>query len=1140
MQVMRLGRICFLLLWMVSTAFAVNAPTNGNITANDTPTFPSPVVTIPDFATLSLPDLVAGQYENGSVAWSMPTCRVGTSAIASAQLYANGSAVGTADTSTPYSGTWTTGYAVDTSVSLTARCTGSNGQTVDSPAQLVLIDVVAPVLSNLSAVATSTTLIEMSWAQVENGSGVTQANIGWCSPSPCTPTSQQTSTDQVQNITGLTSSTVYDFAVWATDNVGNASAVSAVVTASLSDLVAYLEFEDNVSDLSPVANTWTVAGNPTYVTGKFSKALNFDGTGDVVTAPLVSAYDIINILSAGVWVNCNTTCAVQDQFLAADDGTTNRRWGIRLDNVSAGLVEAYIIGGNTIRVAESTTNWTTTNAWHFLFMTYDGATIRLYTDGVLVASATYAGTIDLDSIGLAVGARNNAAQAFTGLIDRVTVHNRVLSLDNIKYLYAKGLTQLAGHYNQSVEQYAESYAGQGYAWANNALGMQAGVPAPFTPVTRTGQDLGVWNRTYDYNNSLLPVQIVSGGTNLFHTAPTFTVTSGSTTAGAGSATYTMTSETPERVAFRTLVDSTDFQIIADSSLEVDGFLRVDARIVPKVPHVRIDDVKLTLPIVKALADRYSRDLPYDYDTQSASTANILSAAGYIEATPITFPFNPVVWVGDNSTGLEVLNQTNVDINVANVDTVYTITPGASSNDLVINLVDGPFVISDELTFSFALLPTPTKPMPVNWRTWYIHATGGTVAGSVILANSLTSNWRFIFPATFNVSGLNLEYPGLPIHETGTTSAYQASIASLHAADIDYAPYSALYSMANNVPELTDWRTSWESANERNGPWSAHTGGNPAVQPIAYWHRSLQDFMLETFRDRIATYDIDGVYMDFGNMTEISGLVPKFFPTADEETKTFYSIYGSREYLKRFWKMSKALKSNFWITHHTNRVSHWSGAWNDASATGELYNKIFQDLDASVVDGQWVETDDYTPDYLTLPYLLFPEEYQENWGFVNVLLPQVRKNFSTYLDANPTIDEGWSRTMLGLALVSDMQLFRTQYYPPLRADMATALDRFGALTDDVTRVGKASTGTGNDVEVAGYKRAGKLWLVWMNKDTSNADSFTYNITTHPDLSGITLTSAKNSETNTNITFTGTTVNVSMPAKGFMTAVFDTTP
>jgi hypothetical protein len=73
------------------------------------------------------------------------------------------------------------------------------------------------------------------------------------------------------------------------------------------------------------------------------------------------------------------------------------------------------------------------NTWTHLSATYDGSTIRLYRNGALVSSLSYAGSIQTSTGPLDIGANMVwTDEVFNGRIDEVRVYNRALTASQIQ------------------------------------------------------------------------------------------------------------------------------------------------------------------------------------------------------------------------------------------------------------------------------------------------------------------------------------------------------------------------------------------------------------------------------------------------------------------------------------------------------------------------------------------------------------------------------------------------------------------------------------------------------------------------------------------------------------------------------------
>jgi len=81
------------------------------------------------------------------------------------------------------------------------------------------------------------------------------------------------------------------------------------------------------------------------------------------------------------------------------------------------------------------------NTWTHLAGTYDGATMKVYTNGVLAASVAQTGTIAPSTDGLFIGGNPYYGHNFIGTIDEVRIYSRALSVGEVQ---ADMNTPLAG------------------------------------------------------------------------------------------------------------------------------------------------------------------------------------------------------------------------------------------------------------------------------------------------------------------------------------------------------------------------------------------------------------------------------------------------------------------------------------------------------------------------------------------------------------------------------------------------------------------------------------------------------------------------------------------------------------------------
>ena len=222
-------------------------------------------------------------------------------------------------------------------------------------------------------------------------------------------------------------------------NSAAANITSGTITVSAtsnnnSGLVAAYNFEEasgtTAFDASGQNNHGAIT-RATYTSGKYGKALNFDGVNDWVTVNDVAALDLTKGMTVEAWVyptaiSGNRTVLVKENartlvyylYANTSDDSPNRPLG---GGVFAGTYR-YIYGGSQL----------TTNQWTHLAVTYDGATQRLYVGGAQVASRAQTGSMTVSSGALRIGGNSLWGEFFKGWIDEVRVYNRALSAAQIQ------------------------------------------------------------------------------------------------------------------------------------------------------------------------------------------------------------------------------------------------------------------------------------------------------------------------------------------------------------------------------------------------------------------------------------------------------------------------------------------------------------------------------------------------------------------------------------------------------------------------------------------------------------------------------------------------------------------------------------
>jgi Concanavalin A-like lectin/glucanases superfamily len=167
----------------------------------------------------------------------------------------------------------------------------------------------------------------------------------------------------------------------------------------------------------------TLEGSATWVASPIQfggNALNFNGSSSsVMTIPDNSSLDISSAITLEAWVYATSNSGTQD-VVSKSSNTQNSGYIFpRTDDGWAHTVFYLYVGGwQTLSAV-----YPSLNAWHHLAATYDGATMKVYIDGVLSASQALTGTIFTNTNALALGVQPGYYEYFTGSVDEVRVWN---------------------------------------------------------------------------------------------------------------------------------------------------------------------------------------------------------------------------------------------------------------------------------------------------------------------------------------------------------------------------------------------------------------------------------------------------------------------------------------------------------------------------------------------------------------------------------------------------------------------------------------------------------------------------------------------------------------------------------------------
>jgi concanavalin A-like lectin/glucanase superfamily protein len=235
-----------------------------------------------------------------------------------------------------------------------------------------------------------------------------------------------------------------------------------------SNPAAYWPLDDNTgtsaADASGNGNTGTLTSGPTWTAGLHKYGVSFDGSNDYIDVPNSASLNIVGSqITLEAWILC--PCAGSNrQIYSKDVGVpvTDRRY--------ASYIDAGSLAGFETRTSAGTVDTTKGSAflqngiWRNVIMTYDGATMSWYIDGLLQGTQAQTGNIvDSSAVSLNIGRFHTGVSFFNGVLDELSIYPRFFSQAEV---WAHHNTSIS-HPTLTQPPWAALESSQGFAWFNS-------------------------------------------------------------------------------------------------------------------------------------------------------------------------------------------------------------------------------------------------------------------------------------------------------------------------------------------------------------------------------------------------------------------------------------------------------------------------------------------------------------------------------------------------------------------------------------------------------------------------------------------------------------------------------------------------
>ncbi len=198
---------------------------------------------------------------------------------------------------------------------------------------------------------------------------------------------------------------------------------------TLRDLSGYGHHGAFVADTS-----WALDAEAGYI-------VDLDGAGDFIdvvnSAPLRKVQET-NAMTVCAWVKHDAGTLTSDRRIVTrwdnNSGSGLEQFILWMDTGGAGDGYAFVISTGSNVIAGTDTTNALTGVWQWVVGTWDGITVRVYTDGVETASTASAGAINDTQRHVEIGAVGGASSV-AGLMEDIRIYDRALSPSHILEMY---------------------------------------------------------------------------------------------------------------------------------------------------------------------------------------------------------------------------------------------------------------------------------------------------------------------------------------------------------------------------------------------------------------------------------------------------------------------------------------------------------------------------------------------------------------------------------------------------------------------------------------------------------------------------------------------------------------------------------
>lgn len=255
------------------------------------------------------------------------------------------------------------------------------------------------------------------------------------------------------DLTGFTE--VYNYNTSLTAGLNELNFTTPFLWDGTSNIIIELSYNNTNSTTNNIVSGETTGFNSTLYTTSQDGYLNYDGMDDYVEIPDNNNLDLSSNFSLETWVYPTIFSANSwENTIIGKDADENSGSGYVLRCGGNGILNFNLGTAAGWKEVTSSTNALTLNTWQHVAATYDGATLKIYVNGVLVGSTANTSVAKINSMNLNIGAGYNGGQRkFYGKIDDVKIWSTTLSSATITAWKNKNVSPSHPNYANLIAYY---------------------------------------------------------------------------------------------------------------------------------------------------------------------------------------------------------------------------------------------------------------------------------------------------------------------------------------------------------------------------------------------------------------------------------------------------------------------------------------------------------------------------------------------------------------------------------------------------------------------------------------------------------------------------------------------------------------